>query len=199
MKEVILIISGVLLIVLLILLCIAAAFLIIKICISYKTTRSCQINRRENLYDLAFKDNLTGLLNRNAYHRKIQELKKQKQSKVWILLFDIDNLKSINDTNGHLFGDEILLSAANMLRRIFASDNHGIYRIGGDEFLVVSENIEEKQVIELLLQLKEAEAQNHVFRFSKGYSKMENGETDAFENAFLDADQMLYADKNSKK
>ncbi|MGN1081344.1 MAG: GGDEF domain-containing protein [Acutalibacteraceae bacterium] len=153
----------------------------------------------ESWYDLAFKDNLTGLLNRNAYNQKIKELEKHKQKNTWIMLFDIDDFKKINDTKGHLFGDEVLIRASNRLRGIFCARNHNIYRIGGDEFLVISENIGEEEIINLLLQLKDKEIKDNEYRFSKGYSKVESCTTDALRDAFVNADDMLYADKNSKK
>ena len=57
----------------------------------------------------------------------------------------------------------------------------------------------EEQIVALLLRLKDTESKNKEFRFSKGYAEVESGKADAFRNAFFNADQMLYADKNSKK
>ena len=108
LKEILFLISGVLLIVLLILLCIAA-ILITKACVSHKIYQAYNQRNSQSWYDLAFKDDLTGLFNRRAYHMKIQELEKYKQRRTWLLLFDIDDFKAVNDTKGHLFGDEILV------------------------------------------------------------------------------------------
>ena len=183
-----------------ILLCIFIAVLIIKLCLSFKNDAGFKRKYGVKLYDLAFKDTLTGLYNRNAYRENIQKLENGKQESLWILLFDIDDLKAVNDANGHLFGDEILIAAAACLRHIFDAPCHTVFRIGGDEFLVLSKGLREEQIVDLLLQLKEAESHGGKFRFSKGYARVDQSTKDnAFRDAFFQADQMLYADKQSKK
>ena len=151
------------------------------------------------LYDLAFKDDLTDLFNRNAYIRDSEILARKKLKTLWFSIFDIDDFKSINDTKGHLFGDKILIAAANRLREVFKNKNHTIYRIGGDEFLVISKGISESELVNLLIKLEKIELKNCDFRFSKGYSVVENNEFENFDTAFDNADKMLYADKNSRK
>lgn len=151
------------------------------------------------MYDLAFKDDLTNLFNRNAYIRDLEKFSTKTVKNLWFCIFDIDDFKTINDTYGHLHGDEILISAANRLRRIFDEKNHAIYRIGGDEFLVISRDICEDELVSLLLKLRESELENNDFRFSKGYSFVENKGPARFDVAFDNADKMLYADKKSKK
>lgn len=189
---------SILAIILLFLLCVAALLLIIKI-LKTHIDYSFYFKKGTRLYNLAFKDDLTHLFNRNAYIRDLSKLKRQKLKSLWFSIFDIDDFKLINDTNGHLYGDEILICAAKRLAEIFDEKNHTVYRIGGDEFLVISKNISEDELISLLLQLKNLENNTQDFRFSKGYSFVENKGTEYFNTAFDNADKMLYADKNSKK
>lgn len=187
----------ILVIILLFLLCIASVLVIIKI---LKTQNNNFYFKNSNiLYNLAFKDDLTDLFNRNAYIRDIRTLERKKYKSLCFSIFDIDDFKILNDTMGHLFGDKILILASNRLRKIFNDENHTIYRIGGDEFLVISKDISESDLVKLLLSLKNEELENLDFRFSKGYSFVEKDGFKRFETAFNDADQMLYADKKSKK
>ena len=189
------------LVILLLLLCIALILFIIKILkaqshYDFYFSKSTRLSR---LYDLAFKDDLTDLFNRNAYIRDLSKCKRKKLKSLWFSIFDIDDFKIINDTKGHLFGDEVLISAAHRLCDVFAEKNHTVYRIGGDEFLVISKDICEDELVALLIELKNIETENNDFRFSKGYSFVENGGPECFDIAFNNADKMLYADKNSKK
>lgn len=158
-----------------------------------------RISELEKWHQIALTDNLTGILNRAAYSRKIQEIKKTKSSgaNLAIILFDIDNFKYINDTEGHLEGDRILKECAKMLQEIFAHPNNYVYRIGGDEFAVICEDIQEDYIIRALLKIKKYEEAHGDFRVSKGYSLAE-GKKD-FNKMFAHADEMLYADKKSKK
>ena len=92
-------------------------------------------------------DSLTETLNRRAYNEKIEELKSSgygKELTVW--MFDINGLKSTNDNLGHAAGDEIIRGTAICIKEIFKNENI-VYRIGGDEFAVISENGEPVQDI----------------------------------------------------
>jgi len=96
-------------------------------------------SRMRQLEKLATEDDLTGLKNR----RYIWEFAKQIISRahgcggqVTLLLFDIDNLKSYNDTYGHLAGDRVLKRVAALMRRCCRTHDV-VGRIGGDEFAVI--------------------------------------------------------------
>ena len=147
-------------------------------------------------HTLAFKDDLTGLYNRNAYSRHADEIEKLDTTKGYaIMLFDVDNFKKINDTKGHLEGDAVLRCVAKMLFSVFSSHIYTVYRIGGDEFAVIAENTTEKQIISTLLRLSKDMEKSGDVRLSKGYSMIQG----SVKNAFKNADDMLYADKESKK
>lgn len=152
----------------------------------------------ENWHKIAFTDDLTGLSNRMAYSEHIRQIKTNKSSwsNIAVILFDIDNFKQINDTKGHLEGDRILKECAEMLQEIFKYSGSCVYRIGGDEFAVVLENVCEEYIINALLNIKKYEESHQSFRVSKGYSQTVEED---FDKMFEQADEMLYADKNSKK
>ncbi len=180
------------------LLCIAMMLLITKKLRTHNT-HDFYFKRGTRLYDLAFKDDLTHLFNRNAYIRDLKKLEGKKLKPFWFLIFDIDNFKTINDTKGHLFGDKVLIAASNRLQMIFNGKDHTIYRIGGDEFLVMSRDVSEEDIVALLLKLENVEIEKDDFRFSKGYSLVENAGLKHFNAAFDNADKMLYADKRAQK
>jgi len=93
----------------------------------------------EILEKLATIDDLTGLKNRRyvmEFCRQIIEYARQRNGRVTILMFDLDDFKRYNDIVGHLAGDEILRQVAVLLNR--CSRSHDVVgRIGGDEFVVI--------------------------------------------------------------
>lgn len=94
---------------------------------------------REKLARIEFErdhDPLTGLSNRLAFRKHMAELTRQKDPGICaVLMMDLDNLKSVNDTYGHEYGDEYIRGAANVLRR-FAGERCFPARISGDEFYI---------------------------------------------------------------
>ena len=96
----------------------------------------------KKLLDTAYIDILTGLYNRNKFLDDIAKLTAQAQfngTKLGLLLIDIDNMKIINDYNGHTAGDEVLKKSAEILKR-FSKNIIKAYRFGGDEFLLAIKN-----------------------------------------------------------
>ncbi|MDE6743371.1 MAG: GGDEF domain-containing protein [Lachnospiraceae bacterium] len=87
---------------------------------------------------LAYMDGLTGIGNRTAFQEKMEELEKGKQEKgsIGIVIFDVNNLKWVNDTLGHSEGDQMIKKGAETIRQAFAQEKGDCYRIGGDEFAV---------------------------------------------------------------
>lgn len=103
---------------------------------------------------LAATDPLTGLLNRSALERRVNEIIKRKKPEGTIVfaLIDLDNFKGINDSYGHLVGDFALKALARMLKNTFRSKDV-ISRFGGDEFAVVCEA--DENIDNLLFRIKD--------------------------------------------
>lgn len=99
----------------------------------------------EKIYKLAYYDSLTNLPNRaffiESFKQALLEAKDCKQQ-VAILFLDIDNFKRINDTLGHWIGDEVLIKISNLLS-INLNENETIYRLGGDEFMILQTEVNE--------------------------------------------------------
>jgi diguanylate cyclase (GGDEF)-like protein len=97
------------------------------------------------LLDYGERDTLTGLLNRKTFETSFGKLlaRSQRLSRdpnsnepSWLAVIDIDHFKSINDNFGHLFGDEVLLLVARLIRTSFRGADQ-LFRFGGEEFIVV--------------------------------------------------------------
>ena len=146
-------------------------------------------------HKLAITDGLTRVYNRHAYNNLLIKMRENIIKKVYgIILFDIDDFKLFNDTKGHLAGDEILKKVAKTLLDMFPEPKYKVFRMGGDEFLVISENVSEREIIKRLLSLREILESDSDIRLSKGYSMVKDNIDEAFEYA----DEMLYVDKLSK-
>ncbi len=120
-----------------------------------------QEGRKVEIYkEMAKKDGMTGLYNRNAFDE--WEYNFKEGSNTLLIICDLNNLKRCNDTKGHEMGDKYLIDAATLILKVF--DKVGkCYRIGGDEFCVVIERAEKFKVEEYLEQLKkEQEIYNSV-------------------------------------
>lgn len=89
---------------------------------------------------LSCKDGLTGVYNRRAFDRRLEEcwkLAQRNQATLSLLIIDIDHFKQINDRRGHLCGDYVLRDFAELLNRILQRPTDFIARYGGEEFAVL--------------------------------------------------------------
>lgn len=99
----------------------------------------------------AYQDQLTGCGNRRAFDQKLSSYSKCKTgetadiTKLAMVMFDSNNLKIINDTYGHACGDKLIINTANALHR-HLGELGSIYRIGGDEFVVICDNADRMKI-----------------------------------------------------
>lgn len=105
--------------------------------------------QNDDLHQAAIEDYLTGVYNRRYFTLKMQEeysIAKEHQRNIACIVFDIDKFKSINDTYGHLAGDEIIKHISNICEESLDTDSI-IGRFGGDEFMIlmVDADIDEAQ------------------------------------------------------
>lgn len=98
---------------------------------------SQELRSEESLRFMATHDSLTGVFNRREFLNQLQAaLDADADGEIWLLFCDVDRLKPINDTLGHLAGDKVITSMARRLRGLVGSDDC-VARIGGDEFVVL--------------------------------------------------------------
>lgn len=99
---------------------------------------------------LVTSDYLTGLPNRVAFEQdligRIRRYRPEDSEKLYLMEGDLDEFKSINDTYGHSVGDQALVKTADVLCRALASYDSAVFRIGGDEFMIIIESEEEPDI-----------------------------------------------------
>lgn len=97
----------------------------------------------DRLKYLSLNDQLTGTYNRTYFEEELKRLEGGRDYPVSIISIDMNGLKLINDTMGHKAGDEMLRTCANLLRKPLRKSDF-LARIGGDEFVIVLSNTDEK-------------------------------------------------------
>lgn len=90
----------------------------------------------EFVSQLAYHDGLTGVGNRTAFQERLEELEGQKRelSGIAIMMFDVNDLKYVNDHLGHQRGDDLIVGCADIIRSALEKESGACFRIGGDEF-----------------------------------------------------------------
>lgn len=155
--------------------------------------------KEKEIEDIMYNDNLTKLRNRNYLQEKIEEIKDKEFS---VIIVDIDNLKELNDTRGHLEGDKLILKAANILKKVF-KDDCVKFRMGGDEFMIIIKNSSEdyvkSKIDELDLVIEDSNKNSDIIvSLSKGYSICKKSGEDIV-RVMDKADYYMYRDKRSKR
>ena len=160
-----------------------------------------------SVHRMAFIDALTAVGNKAAYMEAVELLTKEpaesEATSFSIATFDMNGLKQINDTYGHEFGDIALVDAANALITVFGKDN--IYRIGGDEFIVLLPTNSAEELDGLFAKLdaylEEKNKQEAPYHFplliSKGYAIYQKDSGDDFQAVYRRADEAMYRDKDT--
>ncbi|RTE86612.1 MULTISPECIES: sensor domain-containing diguanylate cyclase [Gammaproteobacteria] len=111
------------------------------------------IAKQDKLEGLVHEDPLTGLLNRRALDRELEELisseayREDKEHLSAVLYFDLDNFKSLNDHVGHAAGDDFLVELAVLLKSELR-ESDVLSRVGGDEFVAVINGVKSKTFID---------------------------------------------------
>ena len=115
------------------------------------------------LLDYGERDTLTGLLNRKTFESRFERLCEElpmsmplhTQAHSWLGLLDIDRFKSINDTYGHVFGDEVLLLVSQIMQSTLRAGDQ-LFRFGGEEFVVVLEGTDAAGACEVFQRIRAA-------------------------------------------
>ena len=150
-------------------------------------------------------DPLTGLANRAAFDRTLNELTSEPGSRFVLALVDVDDFKSVNDTYGHLAGDQVLIAVAASMRTAFRGDDV-IARHGGDEFAVLIKDATLYQAEHRVCAVLDSAVENRpmtddgtsiVFTLSVGLAEFSAGDTTR--SLQLRADKALYDAKRHGK
>ena len=114
---------------------------------------------QEYLTYLSYRDTLTLLYNRNKYMEVLSSCEQKTINNTGVAYIDLNGLKKINDEQGHEAGDSFIKTAASVIGNIFPEDS---YRIGGDEFVIISTHIDENIFYENIDHLRNEMIANHV-------------------------------------
>jgi len=153
---------------------------------------------------LATKDVLTGLGNRSFFNETLVKLishsKRQNQS-FGLLVLDLDNFKSVNDSHGHQRGDEVLIAFSDILRQCLRDTDHA-FRFGGDEFCCVLTDVNKTANELVAARIRKSIAKHALFNqhevsSSVGATSFEQDDTPS--SLFERADRALYQAKQAGK
>lgn len=174
------------------------------ICLRDVTER---VRLQDQLRALSSIDPLTGLLNRRGFldaARSQISLAQRTKREMVLLFIDLDNLKAINDTQGHLEGDQTILESAKILRKTFRKPDL-IGRFGGDEFSVLAIEASGKNATHLADRLQATvtaanrrKTARKRISFSVGHVKFDPDQPVSIEDLIDEADARMYQNKRLK-
>lgn len=177
------------------------AYALVLICISVKKMMvSAEAQTKINVYkSLAYVDTMTRCGNRAAFDRAVNVLKKGEGLESWIgmAMIDLNGLKQINDSCGHGIGDKIIAGAGACIREAFEGLGE-VYRVGGDEFLVIlrGKKLEEQEYRRRLAESLAAynESNKPVLDLACGLSFAAPDKKDV-DALYAEADRRMYLEK----
>lgn len=152
---------------------------------------------QEYILKLTYKDQLTGLYNRRYYEEQIEKLSGSEFLPLAIIMVDVNGLKLTNDAFGHHIGDELLKKVA---KNLISCDSKGGFacRVGGDEFLMVFPNTDEKEaeyLVDKLYGLVSAERlENIVISISAGW-QVRTDENQSIRDTLIKAENHMFRKK----
>lgn len=157
------------------------------------------------LQKMAYEDSLTGLGNRQSGVIQLLNYEKEQQN-YFLILFDLNNLKTTNDKYGHATGDQMLISFAKCLNTAF-QENSSKLRIGGDEFLVIVPTSDLSVINQSINKLKtemsniQKTADNEPISLEVAYGIASTDELSSFDYEFIlsMADKRMYINKQMVK
>ncbi len=165
-----------------------------------------QVKNRNRYQRMALKDELTDAPNRRAIFQYAKERFLETQhtkTPMALALIDIDHFKLINDSYGHEVGDQVLITFSNICKQLLrAQDRYGRY--GGEEWLLVLSNTDEKNIEAVFNRLRQALAKANIqglpksetVTFSMGVTVFIGQSGYSIDKVIADADKYLYEAKN---
>ncbi len=162
-----------------------------------------QVIMEMKLRDMAQRDSLTNLYNRRSFEEKLEAIEGTAHQRLALISIDIDGLKLVNDTLGHLAGDDIIIAVAKAITTIFGEFAF-ISRINGDEFIVIIEGMSQKEIETHLDALKDYVKAHNLdnstiaISLSNGYAYHKEGPINT-KYLFQEADNNMYQNKLLKE
>lgn len=146
-------------------------------------------NLMRQLEKMSYSDQLTGLGNRYAVERFVRNM--DKRESIGVLYCDITGLKRVNDTEGHEAGDQLILRARDLLMHFWKA--YEVFRIGGDEMLILASGIQQATFQEEVCWMKE-HMQEYKVAVAVGAVWKPDG-TDSIDQMLTESERLMYEDK----
>ena len=173
---------------------------------SFEVTVSSLRQYLDNMRDIAFSDPLTHVKNKTAYNHsvlRLQEDIEQGRAAFALVMFDLNDLKGINDRYGHERGDEYIVNCCRLICKVFK--HSPIFRTGGDEFVALLEGEDlksrERLMRELTTEIEKTLLVGEPWQrlsIAKGLAVFSPGDSSP-DDVFNRADRAMYADKRRMK
>lgn len=167
------------------------------------TQKMMQETERNFLIKSAYTDELTQIHNRRYCMEYMNKIKDSEELNYTVVCFDLNNLKTVNDTYGHAKGDILIKSAADVIAQTF--EGHGIVaRMGGDEFIAILQTADEQTIAELMklfqtnIDRKNEEIKDLNMSIAYGYASCSKKEYN-IEKIYQIADNRMYQNKEKMK
>ena len=186
------------------------AVLALVLTVSFLAADRGVIRKMDTLENRAYRDTLTGLQNRTAFYEYCGDLNKRiaggGKGDFSTLMIDVNYLKRMNDVYGHEQGNVYLQEAAELIRKVFGGDR--VYRVGGDEFVVLLEGREQEGAEQRIRAFKEEIARRQAdeslqpwekVSAAAGIAAFEKDRESTVEETLRRADEAMYRDKVAMK
>lgn len=169
----------------------------------YHVQNSVDITENVRLSQKAMRDELTGIYNRSAGKQHLEQMLEALtgEENLIVALYDINGLKWVNDTFGHMEGDRLLVFAAQNIKE-HLDETDFVFRLSGDEFIVVfaDRSLDEvdqwmKQMLKTLEKKRRAHGMNYKVTFSYGLAKIYAGDRMTVSDVLSIADSQMYIQK----
>lgn len=155
---------------------------------------------KKKLRERAITDEMTGIYNR-AYFKEFIRMHNNNCYPIGVISADCDGLKRINDTYGHMAGDEYIKAAVSLFKLVLPRESI-VFRMGGDEFIIILPSTSREAAALIAEQLKSKEKlfriEGQQLSISFGISVI-NSTDDDFDMCVAESDRNMYIDKNNKK
>lgn len=147
----------------------------------------------EDLHKLSYFDVLTGFKNHYSYRKKITEFEKIRPKTLGVAYIDINGLKAINNSKGHDYGDEIIIRTSKIIDSAFSNNS---YRVDGNEFVVLYEDVEESNFEDMITKMKNDFREDRELNVSIGYSWNRELIENDLSNEMMELEESTIAYKN---
>jgi len=153
--------------------------------------------RQEEIEYLSYHDQLTGLYNRRFYEEELKRLDTERNLPLTIVMGDLNGLKLVNDSFGHVMGDELLKKVAKVLKKGCRSDDI-VARLGGDEFIILLPKTDSSETEKIIKRINDLSLKEKVgaidISISFGYETKRN-KKEKIQEIFKKVEDHMYKSK----